>query len=466
MADSNTTAAPASDGTTTDHGSEFSKPAGAKDAEVWDKHFGKEAKAKGSSDKTPTPKSSKTSDSKTSSDSSKTTRDEKQPDKPSSTKRSDDKEPSKPKDTKSDKTTDKTEPSPKDKTKTEKAEPDDKDRDPEAPHKKARDLYEQAKKTEDRREARKLYKRAMTEAFGEIPAEFDDRRYAAVRQERAAASAAIDEKAKKNDARFNEAVGKLKPAIYVMRQLEGSGLGDKLTVPMVERAVHVMRALKSLEDGDYTQLAEVVSRAAGVDHDEAMKRFIQGTKISPEGKRSRAAAAEAQREAAETRAQLAALRQQLSDKDTAQTAAQKKQDHDRQVQENRAAYLDNIEAELDGHAVLALPRGKERVLAYLIKTAHPTLKTPRFSFDEAANRVVAHERKRVQGARHLLDDNPDDAPDEREHDAPRATRRLTDVSRSETVDAGVRAVDPDARFSEIFDKHAAGSRAGGQRRRR
>jgi hypothetical protein len=471
MADSNTTATPAPDGTTTDHGSEFSKPAGAKDAEVWDKHFGKEAKGKpkdssGKSEKSAGGKEKTTSGSRSEKASDESTKRTESSTKPSN-ERTSDKEPSKPKDTKSDKTADKTEPSPKDKTKTEKAEPDgkdtDKDTDPEAPHKKAKDLYEQAKKTEDRREARKLYKRAMTEAFGEVPAEFDDRRYAAVRQERQAAKAALDAQGQKNEGRIREAAEKLKPAIYVMRQLEGSGLGDKLTVPMVERAVHVMRALKSLEDGDYTQLAEVVSRAAGVDHDEAMKRFVRGVKVSPEGRAARVAAAEAERRATETERQLAVLRQQLSDKDTASSAAQKKQEHDRQVQESRAVYLDNIESELDGHAVLDLPRGKERVLAYLIKTAHPTLKTPRFSFEEAANRVVAHERKRVQGARHLLDDVDSDEP------APArssGTRRLTDVSRSETVDAGVRAVDPEARFSEIFDKHAAGTRAGGQRRRR
>ena len=73
--------------------------------------------------------------------------------------------------------------------------------------------------------------------------------------------AALDAQAQKNEGRIKEAAEKLKPAIYVMRQLEGAGIHDKLTVPMVERAVSVMKALRSIEDGDYTQLAEVVSRA-------------------------------------------------------------------------------------------------------------------------------------------------------------------------------------------------------------
>ncbi len=426
MADSNTdTSTPASDGTRTDHGSEFSKPGGVKDDEVWAKHFGKDPKeSKPPNADKPSAKSSKDA----SSDSSKGK--EKTPGKS---------EPRSSKDADSEATGQKTA-----ETET----------DPEAPSKKARDLYEQAKKTEDRREARKLYKRAMTEAFGEVPPEFDEKRFVAARTEQATKKAALDAQAQKNEGRIREAADKLKPAIYVMRQLEGSGLADKLTVPMVERTLHVMKALRSLEDGDFTQLAEVISRASGVDHDEAMKRFVRGVKISPEGRAARTAAEQAQRDNAALKDQLAQLERKLTERETTQTEAQKKQAEQQRQEQARGQWLEDIENELGDHPALQLPRGKERVLAYLIKTAHPTLKTPRFSFAQAADRIVAGEKKRLQGARHLLDDG-EPAP------VQSGTRQTRQVSRAETVDSGVRSEDPMARFGAIFDKHAS---AGGRRR--
>ncbi len=459
MADSNTTetATTPSTETATDHGSEFSKPTGEKDDALWQKHFGKDAKdpksSKGerASTRTSTPprdESSKSSKSAASSG-------EKTPSSRDTSKnRTESSEKStKPKSGKDDASSSTSKESKKPAESEATGQKTADETDPEAPSKKARDLYEQAKKTEDRREARKLYKRAMTEAFGEVPPEFDEKRFVAARTETAARKATLDEQAKKNEGRIQEAAEKLKPAIYVMRQLEGAKLADKLTVPMVERTISVMRALRSLEDGDFTQLAEVVAKASGVDHDEAMKRFVRGVKVSPEGKAARQAAEQAQRDNATLRDRLQALERQLSEKETTQTEAQKKAEQQQRADSVRGQWLDDIESELGDHPVLQLPRGKERVLAYLIKTAHPTLKTPRFSKEEAANRVVASERKRLQGARHLLD----------EGGAPAATpasgtRQLREVSRRETDDAGVRSEDPMARFGAIFDKHASGGR--------
>lgn len=465
MADSNTdTSTPAPDGTSSDHGSEFSKGTGTEDSKIWDKYFGKEAKAPKEKDsartssKSPRETSDGTSKSKASSG-------EKTPSSSTTSKSTtgSSEKSTKPKADKADASSSKQETKPT-KDSTEPAggktaeDKDDAPADPEAPLKKARDLYGQAKKTEDRREARKLYKRAMVEAFGEIPEEFDDKRYAAVRTERAAAKASLDEQAKKNESRIQEAAGRLKPAIFVMRTLEGAGLGDKLTVPMVERAVHVMKALRSLDDGDYTQLAEVVARAAGVDHDEAMKRFVKGVKVSPEGKAARQAADQAQRDNHALKERLAQLERQLTEGQTAQTEAQKKQEHEKRVQEQHTVLLDDIQEQLDGHAVLTLENGAARVKAYLIRTADPKLKAFRYSYAQVADKIVAGERRRLQNTRHLLDDG------EPARETPQR-RNNGSVSRTETVDASVPSQDPMARFDYFFDKHKGEQRTAGGRRR-
>lgn len=458
MADSNTeTATPAAE-SPVQRGSEFSKPTGDGDQALWEKHFGgKDAKESSRATKETRSstrsepkddKSAKTKDSPASESREKTSKSPASPkERSTGSPRDTATESSTPKDTKSDKGKDKPKSADSEATGQKTAE----ETDPEAPSKKARDLYEQAKKSEDRREARKLYKRAMVEAFGEVPPEFDDKRYAAVRTERAAKEAAIKAQAEKNEGRIREAAERLKPAIFVMRKLEDAKLADKITVPMVEKALHVMQALKSIEDGDFTQLAEVVSRAAGVDHDEAMKRFVRGTKVSPEGKAARQAAEAAQREAAETKAQLAELQRRLQERESTQTEAQKRAEQQKAQAENRARWLDDIQSDLDGHPVLQLRRGAERVLSYLIRTANKQTKTPRYSFEEAADRIVRAEKERLASSRHLLDEG--DSPPARTE-----PRRLSSVSRSETRDAGVRNPDPEARFSEIFDRHVAGGR--------
>lgn len=447
MADNETATLPAPEtgGDNATRGSEFARPTGEQDDAVWAKHFGKDAKepkGKPASSKSAKPSKSDKSDSVDDKPKAAKPSDAPTKDSPKSTGASASDKSSTPKDTKSPKKDGESEA-----TGQKTAE------DPEAPSKKARDLFAEAKKTEDRREARKLYKRAMVEAFGEVPEEFDDKKYVAVRTERAAKQAALDEQSKKNETRIQEAVTRLKPAIYVMRQLEDSKLVAQLSVPFVEKAVSVMKALRELEAGDFTQLAEVIAKASGVDHDEAMKRFVRGVKISPEGRASRQAAEDAKREAAETRAQLQELQRQLQQRETTQTEAQKQAEARRNQETVRSQWLDDIESECDGHPVLQLPRGKERVLAYLIKTAHPTLKTPRFSKAQAADRVVAHEKRRLQEGRHLLDDGGEAAPPARSE-----PRRIAAVSRVSTGDVGVRSEDPTERFNAIFDKHASTGR--------
>jgi hypothetical protein len=429
------TATPATETSEGSRGSEFSKPTGAGDDALWAKHFGADAKestsskssSKSESDGKPAAGKSKTSESGKAA-SGKSPEPTKSKAEPSSSSPKESKSPKK--DDASAATGQKTA---------------DKDPDPEAPSRKARDLYEQAEKTEDRKEARKLYKKALVEAFGKVPPEFDDKRYVAVRTERAAAQKVIDEKAAKVESRIVEAKTKLQPAIYVMRKLEDSGLADKLSVPFVEQAVRVMKAIKAIEGGDFTQLAEAISLASGVDHDEAMKRFVRGVKVSPEGKASREAAARAEARAAAAEARIQEMERRLSEEKTTQTAEQTKAEQARKAEAHRAQYLEDMTAELDGHPVLQLPNGAKRVLAYLIRTATPN-KSARYSFEEAANRVVAHEKKRVESARFLVEGDPPPARSE--------PRQIRSVSRTETADASVRSADPIERFNDIFDKHA------------
>ena len=464
MADSNTSAPAGGDSQSS--GTEFSKPTGVNDGDIWEKHFGKGAKdpEKPTSSKRGSETGSKAKETTGSRESRETPEKERKgstgkserESKASSKSGSEKSEPStRPSDESKERESSSSSKDPKpksDASKTDKdSEKDDDPADPEAPLKKARDLYAEAKKAADPKEARKLYKRAIKEALGELPPEFDDGQYAAVRRERKAAKAALDEQASRNETRIKDAAEKLKPAIYVMRQLEGAGISDKLTVPLVEKAIGVIKALRHIEDGDFTQLAEVVSKAAGVDHDEAMKRFVRGVKVSPEGRAARQAAEQAQRENRALQERLANLEKQLQERDTAQTESAKKAERERQQAEHRERYLEQIETDLDGHPVLKLKNGRERVLRYLIRTADPKLRSPTVSFERAANIIVASERRRAREAQ-ALDTDGEEAPSREE------PRRLRDVSRGETVDSGVRSESAEQAFDRIFSKHSTGGR--------
>lgn len=428
---------------------ELSKPIGKQDDAIWQKHFGKDAEGDKAESK-PKPKDGDKPKPKAGDHAKSAEPKDKAEKKPAAViTEKDDKGKPKPEPKPEPK-----KPDPKPKAEPEKIAAETEDAEPANDTARARKLYEQAKATEDRSEARKLYKRAMKEAFGEIPPEFDDAQYGAIRKKRNDDRAELARVAQTNEARINEAVQVLQPAATVMRKLKDAGLGQ-LTMPMVERAVHVMQALRSIEDGDFTQLAEVVSRASGKSHDEAMKLFVRGVKVSPEGRAARNAAEQAEQRAARAEQAVAEMRRELAAKaeaeKTQQTEAQKRD----AVEQRRAEYLEEIETELDGHAVLKLPRGKERVLAYLIKTADKTLKAPKYSFAQAADRIVAHEKKRLQSVKFL-----EDGEAEPEEKTPAVPGRRT-VPRSESRGGGLADESPEAKFDRIYNKHTA---SGGRRR--
>lgn len=486
MADSGpSAAAPASSAPSTanaDYAKEFSKPVGKTDGDVWDKHFGKEAVAKDKSEKSSRRASADgKSDSKHSeASSSKASKESASPSersskgsststsKPSesSTKESKDKSPSETASSKSPdtKSASKSATAPASKTDsttteqtTDEAEEGKSGAAPASSKAKHRDLFEQAEKATDPSEARRLYKQAMREAFGKVPDAFREETYVAVRKERQEAEAKIKAAAQKNEDRIKEAVERLTPAANVMRALNDAGLGQ-LSVPMIQRAIHVMQALRAVEDGDYTQLGEVVSRAAGgLPHDEVMKLYTRGVKVSPASSAARRAAEEAARKAEQAQARVQELERQLKaqqeERQVQQTEAEK-----RAAQEQaRNEWLDKIETELDGHPVLKLPRGKERVLKYLITTADKTLRAPKYSFEQAADRIVAHEKRRRAETAHL-----EDGGEERESAPARTETRARSLGRAETRDGGMRDESPEASFDRIYRKHAQS--AGGRRR--
>ncbi len=465
-----------------DYAKEFSKPVGKTDGDVWDKHFGKAAVEKDKSEKRETGKrASGTSDTASSSgsktrgsraersstDSSTST--SKASESSTKDKGSDRSETatSKSADTgsesKSGKSTDKKPSETSSRTQDSKTETTDEAEEgksgaaPASSKAKHRDLFEQAEKATDPSEARRLYKQAMREAFGKVPDAFKEENYVAFRRKQQEGEAKLKADAARNEERIKEAVERLTPAANVMRALSDAGLGQ-LSVPMIQRAIHVMQALRALEDGDYTQLGEVVSRAAGgLPHDEVMKLYTRGVKVSPASSAARRAAEEAARKAEQAQARVQELERQLKaqqeERQVQQTEAEK-----RAAQEQaRSEWIDKIETELDGHPVLKLPRGKERVLAYLIKTADKTLRAPKYSFEQAADRIVAHEKRRRAETAHL-----EEGGEERESAPPRTETRARALGRAETRDGGVRDESPEASFDRIYRKHAQS--AGGRRR--
>lgn len=445
-------------------GTEFSRPQGVEDDAIWEKHFGGE-KGKDSRSRSGKPKSDESSKSDKSGSrsgerSSSTKPDTASPSKPKASKSKDEKDDSSEKDTKADTGKGKTEPKPsKSPDKTADTEKDETEPDPDKPEDaevsaRAKELFAEAKASKDPKEARRLYRRAMKEAFGEVPEEFDDRKYYLVRKERAAAQAAIDEKAAKNEGRIREAAERLRPAIGVMQMLEKAGIAERLTVPLVEKAIHVLKALRSLEDGDFTQLGEVVARASGCDHDEAMKRFIRGVKVSPEGRAARAAAQQAEERAARAEARLVELEKRLTDGETARTKAETDAQRKQALAERRAQYLDDLQTDLADHPVLKLQRGAERVMAYLIKTADRKLRAAKYTPQQAADRIVAYERKRAREAAALDTEGEEVAATP----TPRSTRgngsgTVRSLPRSEQRENGVASESAEASLDRIIRKH-------------
>lgn len=438
--------------------SEFSHPVGAEDGKTWEKYFGKDApwpkdeKPRDKSSTKSSESSGKRSDKSDSDGSKKTKSDAKPSSDARSTERSQTsseksetsaKESSTPKESKSPKKADD----------SDKADAKAKD-DADAPD--AKKTYAKAKAEKDPRQARKLYRDAMKEAFGEVPDEFNDAKWASARKKLSDDQASIKAERDKNEARIHEAVQKLQPAVRVMQKIKESGVAD-YTLENIDRAVDVLRALKELEAGDYTGLGKLVAKASRVeDVNEAMQRFTRGVKVSPEGRAARQAAEQAQKEAAETRRQLAEMQRQLEQERNGKTEAQKKAETEQRRQQARTRWLADIADELGDHPAMKLPKGQERVLRYLIKTRDPVLKTPRYTVEQAADRIVAHEKKRLADLRFLESGSGEEAP------ATRETPRTP--SRRDSAENGIDNPDPMARFDYFWSKHTGGQRAAGGRR--
>ena len=396
-------------------GSEFSKPTGVGDDAIFNKYFGKDAK--GWDDEKPEKKEAKPKADK----------------KPEPKAKDDKDEPAK----KTDKPTEKK--ADKDSKPEPKAKKDDEAPDPG----KARKLYAEAKKATDPKQSRKLYEQAVAEALGELPPEFSGAAWKASREKKAKDLADVQARSAQVETRIQEAATKLKPAIYVMGELNKANLGEKLTAPLVGQAIEVMRAIQELKQGDYTRLGDIIEKASGQPRDEALKLFVRGVKVSPEGRASRAAAEAAQQEAAAARRELAEYKAQLAERDQVQT---KTQEAARQRQ-LRADYAEQIETELAGHPALKLPNATKRILAYLIKTRNPQTKTARYTFDQVADKLVAHETERLKSLRGVID------TDGEEPAQPTSIQRVSAVPRGQQADVGVLNESPEAAWDRIWNKN-------------
>lgn len=437
---------------TAEQPNDLSKPVGINDSATFDKYFGKDSKL-WDGDK-PKEKSSSSTGSKQSggkdskSESAKPSTDTKAP--------RDTSKDSKGKDSKVDSKDTKSESKHPPKDKAEPPKETQTETDDEGTSSKAKDLFAKAKAATDTREGRKLYRQAMKEAFGEVPDEFNDQKWAAARQKREADSNVIKKQAANLEANVAAAQKKLTPAINVMTRLVNAGMTRKLADgsfepidgALVDQSIRVMRGLRQLRDGDFTILGQLVADASGVDQEEAMKRFVRGVKASPEGRAARAAAEAAERRAAETERKLAELQRQLEAEKTAKATQQTKAEQDAEQAAARANYLESIELELEGHPVLKLPRGKERVFNYLLKTANKVTRAPRYSKERVADLIVASERKRLAAARDVLEPGEEPAP----------VQRLRTPSRSDTAEPGHVPESPEASFERIWARRQAGGR--------
>jgi hypothetical protein len=292
---------------------------------------------------------------------------------------------------------------------------------------KARELFKKAKAAKTPIEARRFYKQAMKEAFGEVPDEFNDARYAASRQADAARKVAtekerreLDEKAQTLQTTADKWVQQLRPAY------------------------HVMEVLKKVSDGDWTAMGDLIERACpGVTRDEAIKRFVKGIKESPEQVQARRRAHQTQQVESASLQRIAELEKKLEEKDKA------KENEARRARAavKREQYEAELTEELSGHLVAKLPGGIKRVLKLLVKTADPKLRTPTKTPEQAADLIVAFEKRRLKASRHLLDDG-EAAP------APREEKRAPAVSRSHSTNPGAAPeYNPDEAFDRLWAKH-------------
>lgn len=293
--------------------------------------------------------------------------------------------------------------------------------------KKARDIFEKAEKTKDLKEARKLYKQAMKAAFGKVPDEFNDARFATARQAEAKRSedaakreADIDTKSANLEKNASDWVAKLTPAVSLHKRL-----------------------IAIRDNGDWPALGQWIADVTEKAPDEALRLFTRGIKEGPETRAARAAQESAKQAEKAANDRIAALERKLEEKDK----TKEEQARQERIAAKRASYLENLTTELAEHPVAKLPNGFKRVMAYIIKTADPKLKAPTKSPEQAADFIVASERRRVKAARHLLD--------EEEAEAPARNEPAHAVARTQTRDSGkAQSFDPDAAFDRAWSKHA------------
>ncbi len=403
---------------------EFAQPRGVNDDAVWEKHFGKDAKFedKAKAKKKEEPWQEK--DEKAKKPASKPTTKQPEPTTRSTSKKS---ETSSEKDTPA-------EPSDSPESKTGKSESkktsksDSTEEAETAPSGKARELFEQAKAATNKAEGRKLYKQAMKEAFGEVPDEFNDGKWQAAREKRDADRAAIAKREQAVKAKEDALPGRLEEAV---RRLDP--------------AIQVMKILKEVQGGDYTRFGDLVAKALDKPVDEAMKLFVRGVKLSPEGRAARVAAEAAEKRAAAAEARIQEMERKLNEKDEVRTRAEQ----DQRRAQARESYLESIETELDGHPVLKLPRGKERVMAFLVKTADKATRAAKYTKEEAADRVVAYERKRLLASKGVLEEGGEPA-------APAERSNVRTIPRGDSVESGVQPTSPDASFDRIWQRNTGG----------
>jgi hypothetical protein len=318
---------------------------------------------------------------------------------------------------------------PKAQPEVEEDEPED---DGEAPEvkasKKARELFKQAEESKDQLASRRLYKQAMKEAFGKVPDAFNDARFAAGRQaeqkrseEWAAKDRELEQKRTNVEASAQKWVEQLKPA-YEMHQV-----------------------MQKVAGGDWTALGDLIEKCCpGVTRDEALKRFTRGMREAPDVVAARRAAAQRTEVESASMKRIAELEKRLEEKDQ----ARERQQHEEKRQAALAKFTAEKTEELADHPVSKLPGGIKAVVRLLIKTADPKLRAPTKTPEEAADLIVAHERRRVRAAAHLLEDQPTGAP------ALRGTERVPAVARSQSTEPGSKgAWDPDEALDRIYAKH-------------
>lgn len=308
----------------------------------------------------------------------------------------------------------------------------------EEPSDAAKKKYAEAKKAKDPKTARKLYREAVVAAFGEVPDEFNDAKFAAARianekrtAEHAKRESELEERERNVEANANNWIQKLTPAINVLRALQ-----------------------QIRQSGDFSTFGELVAQALEMPVDEALKHFVRGTKVTPEQlamreQRRQAQAAEAAREK-----RIKELETKLEERDASRAEAEKA----KRIEAKRAAYMEELGATLADHPVLKIERGLQRVYRVIANSYDKVLKAPRRSPEQAADMVVASERRRLQKARHLLDEGERSAP-------AAATAPPRSVGRTETVDTGTqRSESPEAAFDRIWAQRTTSAAARPRRR--